>query len=131
MRHITASTFHQTNGEEEVVVSQELLGRLLHLIWESCREHQGLALALRSLLGHVFILHHLLDLRHKAHVQHPVCLVQDKVVAVGQRHPTLLHKVMQPESTAEEIIKCNNVAILFLELSVEKKYRVDNSEQVD
>ena len=39
--------------------------------------------ALRSLLGHVLVLHHLLDLGHEPHVQHPVSLVQDEVVALG------------------------------------------------
>ena len=94
--HITTSSSDQTNSKEEVVVGQELLSRLLHLVWESCREHQSLAIALGRLLGHVFVLHHLLDLWHEAHVQHPVGLIQDQEVAMGKRYPSFLYKVVQP-----------------------------------
>ena len=101
--HVATSTSNKSYSDEEVVV-QKLLSRLLHFVREGGREHQGLTIALGRLLWHVRILHHLLNLRHEAHVQHPVCFVEDQELAVVQRDSTLLHKVQQP---SEETMRTN------------------------
>merc|ERR1719474_241053 len=93
--HVAASTSNKSYSDEEVVM-QKLLSGLLHFVWEGGREHQGLTLAFRRLLRHVRVLHHLLNLWHKAHVQHPVCFVEDQELAVAQRDSALLHKIQQP-----------------------------------
>merc|ERR1719402_1088804 len=93
--HVATSTSNKSYSNEEIVV-QKLLSRLLHFVREGGREHQGLTLALRRLLRHVRVLHHLLNLRHEAHVQHPVCFIKDQELAVAQRDSTLLHKIQQP-----------------------------------
>ena len=84
LAYVAASSTDKANGEEEVILSQEFLSRLLYFVWEGCREHQSLTLPFWSLLGHVWILHHLLDFRHETHIQHPVGLVQHQVLAIGQ-----------------------------------------------
>merc|ERR1719474_591620 len=94
--HIAAGASNKTDGDEEIVLRQELLSRLLHFVREGGREHQCLTLAFRCLLGHIGILHHLLDLWHKAHVQHPVCFVKNQELAAAQRDSALFHEVQQP-----------------------------------
>merc|ERR1719474_126916 len=93
--HVAASTSNKSDRYEEVVV-QKLLSRLLHFIREGGGEHQGLTIALGRLLRHVRVLYHLLNLRHKTHVQHPVCFVEDQELAVAQRDSTFLDEIQQP-----------------------------------
>ena len=47
--HVAAGASNKSDGDEEIVLRQKLLSRLLHFVRECGREHQCLTLAFRCL----------------------------------------------------------------------------------
>ncbi len=76
---------------------EDACGQLLDLFGHGGAEHQVLAL-LRQLGDHLF---HIVD---KAHVQHPVGLVQDKDLDVGQVDEALPHQIVQAARAGDQDI---------------------------
>ena len=78
---------------QEQVVLQELLGEPPDLRGEGGGEHEGLAVAPP---GHAGVLHHPPDVRHEAHVQHPVRLVQHEELDGVELDVAALGEVEEP-----------------------------------
>ena len=73
--------------------------QVLHLLWESGREHEGLpgALGWHSGRGD-----DALDLRHEAHVEHAVGLVKHQVLDILEGDLPLFDKVHQTTGGGDE-----------------------------
>jgi hypothetical protein len=86
---VLGSRSNTSDGKENVLL-QEHSGQTLDLLGEGGGEHKGLS-ALNS--GHILSLNDPPDLRLETHVQHPIGLVEDKELDVGERNLAALDQV--------------------------------------
>mmetsp|Transcript_75241 Transcript_75241/g.135540 ORF Transcript_75241/g.135540 Transcript_75241/m.135540 type:complete len:401 (+) Transcript_75241:288-1490(+) len=93
LRHRAGSAADGAHRHEEVLV-EEVPGQLLDGIWKGRREHHGLTVLLA---WHAEVLHQRPHaFIHVSHLQHPVSLVEDKAVELGQRDDAAGHEVPEP-----------------------------------
>lgn len=90
--HIGTGSAHHAHRDEEVIV-EKLSRQLLHILREGGGEHERLAVAC---LLHGGVVHHLLNVLHKAHIQHAVGLVQNGEADALKVHAVAANKVKQP-----------------------------------
>jgi hypothetical protein len=87
-----------SDPKEDVVV-EEVRGEPLDLDGERRAEEQGLPVLGA---GHVLLLHDPPDLGLEAHVEHPVCLVEDQPAHAAQRHAAALDQIDQSAGRGDE-----------------------------
>lgn len=96
--HIGTGTANDSHRDEDVVV-EELSSQLLNLGRERDGEHQRLAFFLGP---HRFVVHHLLDRRHEAHIEHAIGFIQYHKFDPLECHCLLVDEVQQAAGRGDE-----------------------------
>jgi len=100
-----------TNGQEDVIL-EEALGKLLNLLGERSREHEGLT----AFHGHIEALDDLSDLRSETHVKHAISLIEDEQLDVAKRDLTALAEIVETtRSSNDDVATTFDIADLVID----------------